>query len=129
VAGAGGWPFAELLGMRAKFIDEGRARFELAVDARHLNPNGLLHGGVIYSLADTAMGAALFSKLDPGEVCVTLEIKMNYLTAVTGGSLAAEAGVVERTKRIGVLEAKVFGDDDRLVALATGTFYIQSART
>jgi acyl-CoA thioesterase len=124
-----GWPFADLLGMRAKSIGEGRARFELAVDARLLNPNGVLHGGAIYSLADSAMGAALFSQLEPGETCVTLEIKMQYLVAVTGGAIAAEAAVVERSKRIGVLEAKVYGDGERMVALATGTFYIQSART
>jgi uncharacterized protein (TIGR00369 family) len=53
---------------------------------------------------------------------------MNYLLPVTGGTIAAEAAVVARTQRIGVLEAKVFGDGDRLVALATGTFYIQAAR-
>jgi acyl-CoA thioesterase len=99
------------------------------VDARLLNPNGVLHGGAIYSLADSAMGAALFSQLEPGETCVTLEIKMQYLVAVTGGAIAAEAAVVERSKRIGVLEAEVYGDGERMVALATGTFYIQSART
>jgi acyl-CoA thioesterase len=124
-----GWEFAELLGMRPKSMGDGRARFELEVGARHLNPNGVLHGGVIYSLADTAMGAALVSLLDGREQCSTLEIKMNYLAPVTGGTIAAEASVVERTKRIGVLEAKVYGDGDRMVALATGTFYIQTART
>ena len=123
------WPFAELLGMRVKSIGDGRARFELAVEAKHLNPNGTLHGGVVYSLADSAMGAALFAQLEPGEMCVTLEIKMQYLSVVMGGTVAVEAAVVNKTKRIGVLEAKVFGDEDRLVALATGTFYIQSART
>ncbi|HEX9821258.1 MAG TPA: PaaI family thioesterase [Methylomirabilota bacterium] len=124
-----GWEFAELLGMRPKSMGDGRARFELEVEARHLNPNGILHGGVIYSLADTAMGAALVSLLDGGDHCSTLEIKMNYLAPVTGGTIAAEAAVVQRTRRIGVLEARVFGDGDRLVALATGTFYIQTART
>jgi acyl-CoA thioesterase len=123
------WPFAELLGIRPKSVGDGRARFELDVEAKHLNPHGTLHGGVVYSLADSAMGAALFSLLEPGELCATLEIKMHYLVSVTGGALAAEAAVVDRTKRIGVLEARVFGDGDRLVALATGTFYIQSART
>ena len=123
------WPFAELLGMRAKCVGDGQARFELDVERRHLNPNGALHGGVIYSLADTAMGAALFSRLDPGEQCATLEIKMSYLAPVMRGTIAVDAAVVQRTKRIGVLEAKVFGDGDRMVALATGTFYIQTART
>ena len=123
-----GWEFAELLGMHQKSMGDGRARFELAVDTKHLNPNGVLHGGVIYSLADTAMGAALFSLLDGQDRCSTLEIKMSYLQPVTGGSIAVEASVVQRTKRIGVLEARVFGDGDQMVALATGTFYIQTAR-
>ena len=98
------------------------------MDTKHLNPNGVLHGGVIYSLADTAMGAALFSLLDGQDRCSTLEIKMSYLQPVTGGCIAVEASVVQRTKRIGVLEARVFGDGDQMVALATGTFYIQTAR-
>ena len=123
------WPFAELLGMRAKSVGDGRARFELEVEAKHLNPNGTLHGGIIYSLADSAMGTALFDRLEPGEQCATLEIKMSYLSPVTGGTIAVDAAVVQRTKRIGVLEARVFGDGDRLVAMATGTFYIQSARS
>ena len=122
------WAFGELMGMRPTSMGDGRARFELQVADKHLNPNGTLHGGVIYSLADTAMGAALFSQLDGPQWCATLEIKMNYLLPVTGGTIAAEAAVVARTQRIGVLEAKVFGDGDRLVALATGTFYIQAAR-
>jgi acyl-CoA thioesterase len=123
------WLFAELLGMRPTSVGDGRARFELGVEAKHLSPNGTLHGGVIYAVADTAMGAALFSQLGPGEQCATLEIKMNYLLAVTGGTIAADAAVVDRTKRIGVLEARVFGEGDRLVALATGTFYIQAGRS
>ena len=123
-------PFADSIGMRVTSVGAGRARFELAVEDRHLNPNRILHGGVLYSLADTAMGAALYSRLEPGESCATLEIKMQYLAPVLAGhAVAAEAGVVERTKRIGVLEAKLFGEGDRVVALATGTFFIQSART
>jgi acyl-CoA thioesterase len=114
--------------MRPKSIGEGRARFELEVTPKLLNPNGTLHGGVIYSVADTAMGAALFSQLERGQWCSTLEIKMNYLLPVTAGAIAAEAVVVSRSKRIGVLEARVLGDRDRLVALATGTFYIQTVR-
>ena len=79
----------------------------------------------MYSLADYAMGGALTSRLGPGERCATLEIKINYLAPVREGRLAAEAVVVERTNRIGLLEARVRAGG-RLVALATGTFYIQA---
>jgi len=102
------WAFAELLGMRPTSMGDGRARFELDVAPNHLNPNGTVHGGVIYSLADSAMGTALFSQLDGRQWCATLEIKMNYLLPVTGGTIAAEATVISRTQRIGVLEAEGF---------------------
>lgn len=117
--------FAALLGVQRTTMADGRARFELEVRPGHLNPHGIVHGGVVYSLADYAMGGALTSRLRPGERCATLEIKINYLAPVSEGTLAAEAQVVERTTRVGVLEARVFAGD-RLIALATGTFYIQT---
>ena len=127
-SGSGPGALARLLGIRPASMGDGRARFELTVREDHLNPNGVVHGGVVYSLADTAMGAALFSALEPGQSCTTLEIKINYLAPVTTGELAVEASVIARTKRTGVLEARVHGDDGALVAVATGTFYIQAAR-
>ena len=107
---------------------KGGWQFLLTVRRDHMNPYGLVHGGVVYSLADYAMGAALARGLEPGERCATLEIKINYLAPVAGGALRAEARVVERTRRIGVLEGRVYDDQDRLVALATGSFYIQVER-
>ena len=122
-------PFADLLGVHRASMADGRSRFELTLRPEHLNPHGVAHGAVAYTLIDYAMGGALTSRLQPGERCATLEIKINYLAAVSEGRLAAEAWVVERTARIGVLEAKVWADGDRLIALATGSFYIQAPRT
>ncbi len=127
-SGSGPGALARTLGIRRVSMGGGRARFALTVREDHMNPNGVAHGGVIYSLADTAMGAALFSALEPGQSCTTLEIKINYLAPVTSGELAAEASVIGHTKRTGVLDARVHGDGGRLVTVATGTFYIQSAR-
>ncbi len=122
-------PFADLLGVRRTLMAGGQARFEVTVGPQHLNPHGIVHGGVVYSLVDYAMGGALTSRLTQGERCATLEIKINYLAPVTAGLLAAEAGVVERTARVGVLDARVRTGAGGLVALATGTFYIQSAKS
>ena len=106
-------------------LGEGSACFSLAVRAEHMNPHGVLHGGIVYTLVDYAMGGALYTRLAPGERCATLEVKINYLAPVTAGRIRAEAGVVERTRRIGVLEARVHDDNERMIALATGTFFIQ----
>ena len=121
-------PFAGLLGVHRSAMGDGRSRSEIELRPEHLNPHGVVHGGVIYALADYAMGGALTSRLGSGERCATLEIKINYLAPVSEGRLAAEARVVERTTRVGVLKARVYADGDRLVALATGTFFIQGPR-
>jgi acyl-CoA thioesterase len=92
-----------------------------------MNPHGVAHGGVVYSLVDYAMGGALTSGLAAGERCATLEIKINYLAPAVDGTLAADAWVVQRTGRIGVLEARAHAGAT-LVALATGSFYIQGPR-
>ena len=122
-------PFADLLGVRRALMAGGRSRFEVTVGPQHLNPHGVVHGGVVYTLVDYAMGGALTSRLAPGERCATLEIKINYLAPVTAGLLSAEAWLVDRTARVGVLEARVHASSGELVALATGTFYIQNDRS
>jgi acyl-CoA thioesterase len=116
---------ARLLGLRRRRMADGEATVELTIGPDHLNPYGVAHGAVVYALVDTAMGAALVSRLEPGERCATVEVKIQYLAPVAAGDLRAEARLVERTRRLGVLEARAYGDGDRLVAPATGTFYIQ----
>lgn len=120
-------PFASLLGARRLSAGDGRALFALALRDDHLNPYGVVHGGVLYSLVDYAMGAALVSRLGDDERCATLELKINYLAPVSGGEVRAEAWVIARTKRVAVLEAHVRGETPSLLAVATGTFYVQSA--
>jgi acyl-coenzyme A thioesterase PaaI-like protein len=105
-----------MLGMRPKSIGESRARFELEVAARHLNPAWRRH---LQRRRHRDRRRALLADRLRRAQCATLEIKMNYLLPVTGESIAAEAAVVVRTRRVGVIEAKVY-DDDTLVALATG---------
>jgi acyl-CoA thioesterase len=90
---------------------------------RHFNPQGVAHGGVAYSLADTAMGGALFSTLDKGFWCATLEIKFNYHVGVREGRLICEASVLHKGKRIANIDARLF-QHDRLVASANGNFAI-----
>jgi acyl-CoA thioesterase len=120
-------PFARLLGLRRRDVTDGRATYGLAIRPELLNPHGVLHGGVAFALADTAMGAALSSRLAPGERCTTVEIKIQYLRPVSAGDLVAEALLVNRSRRLGILEARVRDAEGHLVALATGTFAIQGS--
>lgn len=119
--------FLPTLGLEILERGEGRSRGRLRLDARHRNPHGVAHGAVLYAMADTGMGAALQPDLDEGESCATIEIKMVYLAPVRDGVLACETCVVQRGRRVAVLESEV-RHEGRLVAKALGTFAILSRR-
>ena len=119
-------PIAALLGIRRASMGDGRSVFELTIRPEHMNPHGVVHGGVVYTLVDFAMGGALTSLLEPGEGCATLEVKINYLAPALAGDVRAEACVVSRSRRVAVMEARAYGEAQRLIALATGSFYIQT---
>ena len=116
--------FARALGL--KMVERGDGRCVMAIDVereRHFSPQGAAHGGVAYSLADTAMGGALTSLLDDGLWCATLEIKFNYHVRVGEGRLSCEAQVLHRGKRVANIDARLF-QDGRLVSSANGNFAI-----
>jgi acyl-CoA thioesterase len=117
-------PFAELVGFKVTATAEGSCSCELSIDSRHMNPNGVVHGAVPYALADTGMGAALSSVLAEGEICTTIEIKINYFRPALAGRLRCETRIVHRGRRTGALESEIFDQQERLLARATGTFMI-----
>ncbi len=116
-------PFGELLGLEFTSIEEGHSRCTLNIGESHFNPYGVVHGGVIYSLADTGMGGAVYSRLKADELCSTVEIKIVYFRPVTSGTLACDSEVIRRGRRLAFTESEI-RRGDRLIAKATGTFTI-----
>jgi len=114
-------PFGELIGLEFTRCEGGFSRGVLEVDERHLNPHNVVHGGVIYTMADTGMGGAVYSCLSEGELCATVEIKIVYIAPVISGSLTCDTRLVHRGKRIALLESEV-KNGEQLVAKATGTY-------
>lgn len=114
-------PVAELLGIRLVSFDHGEAVFEMDVKPEHANPMGTLQGGVICALADAAMGTAYASRLEEGESFTTLELKTNYLRAVTDGTLVATGRVVHAGRTIGLTTCDVVDGEGRKIAHATCT--------
>jgi acyl-CoA thioesterase len=116
--------FCEMIGLKIIEMEKGFCRTELAVTDSHLNPYGSLHGGVVYTMADTGMGAALAACLEDEEICSTLEIKTSYLKSLRSGWLTCETRVIHKGKNIAFLDSQVKDQEGRLVATASGTFYI-----
>jgi acyl-CoA thioesterase len=120
--------FVNHIGMRIEEAAQGRARCTLVLQDFHHNTNGVVHGGVLFTLADTAMGAALFSLLEPDELCATIEIKIGYFKPVLEGDLLCAAEVVNKGKSIASIEASIY-QGDTLVSKSSGTFTIFRKKT
>ena len=111
------------MGLKWLEKEEGRSRCEVEITPALLNPYGYLSGGVLFTMVDYGMGAALSSLLAADERSATIEIKLNFLTAVNSGKVTADTTVVYPGKRIAYMESKISTDDGRLIAVATGSFY------
>lgn len=116
--------FPEVLGITFETFGDGRARCSLQVKEDFLNPDGVVHGGVIYTLVDTGMGLALWTLLRSDELCRTIEIKINYLRPVSSGRLVADNEVIQRGATVAVLQSRVEDERGKLIALATGSFHV-----
>jgi acyl-CoA thioesterase len=119
-------PFGHLIGLDHSNYGPGWNQCTLKITDQLLNPNKVLHGGVIYSMADTGMGAALYTDLDLGEVCTTVEIKISYFKAVTAGTLVCESKIINRGRKIATLESEI-KNNERLVAKASGSLVMDIA--
>jgi acyl-CoA thioesterase len=116
-------PFADLIALRVTEQSAGASTLRLDVDQRHLNPHRVVHGAVLYALADTGMGAALYPTLSAGELCATIEIKINYFKPVHAGALECRTTLVNRGKTVANLDARLY-QDEQLVAQANGNYAI-----
>lgn len=121
-------PFAELIGLTLHPDSAvGVSRCELVLAPHHLNPHGVAHGAVLFALADTGMGAALYTTLAPGEQCATIEVKINYFKSVCAGTLVCETRIVHRGRRLANLESAL-RCGGVLLAQANGNYAILAAR-
>ncbi|MGA2991460.1 MAG: PaaI family thioesterase [Candidatus Korobacteraceae bacterium] len=114
-------PFGSTVGLSVELIREGEAVVVLQTDERHENIVGYTHGGVLFTLADTAIGLAHLSTLREQETATTVEIKINYLRPVWHTRLRAHGRMVKRGKLLSLLECDLHDGDGRLVARASGT--------
>jgi uncharacterized protein (TIGR00369 family) len=119
-------PALTLIGMRMAEVDHGRIVMTLVPAAQHNNPMGTMHGGMLATLLDSVMACAVHSTLPAGRIYTTLEIKVNYLRAVTSasGELTAEGKIVHAGRRSAVAEGRVTDAKGRLVATGSSTCLI-----
>jgi len=115
-------PFAQLLGLEIVAASHGCATLRMEIRSEVTQNYGLLHGGAMASLIDTATAFAIVSQLTSPERFTTVDLTVNYLRPITSGSATCEARVVRAGKSILTLSAKVHDDAGNLAAIAVSTY-------
>lgn len=115
-------PFAKLIGIELDQISEGVATLGLQVRNDLMQNNGVVHGGAIASLIDTAAAFAIVSLLSSGERVTTVDLTVSYLRPLTTGRARATARVVRAGRRLITVSGEVLDDGGKLVATALTTY-------
>jgi uncharacterized protein (TIGR00369 family) len=112
----------ELLGFDVESVHDGRAIFRMDVRPKHKQIHGVVHGGILAALADTAAAIAAYTVIPRGTELATLELKINYLEPVPGGRVKADAKVLRSGRNFIVTECDIFNATGSLAAKAILTF-------
>jgi uncharacterized protein (TIGR00369 family) len=111
-----------LLGLSLESLEKGRAVFSMRVKPRHKQFHGVMHGGVLATVADTVAAIAAYTTVPKGTEIATVEMKINFLEAVPGGRIKAEGRVLRTGRNFVVTECEIYREDGTLAAKALLTF-------
>jgi acyl-CoA thioesterase len=114
--------FTRWLGASVVSVEPGRCTLEMTVRPEMINGFGLCHGGVIYSLADSALAFASNSR---GKIAVSIDTSLSIpASAAEGDTIRAVAHEIDRGEKIGHYSVSVMKSNGELVGLFKGTVYV-----
>ena len=116
--------FARTVGVEMATAETGRVRLSLAYRKALAQPFGLMHGGALTTLADTAAALTMHLALPEGEECVGVGFSFHFLKGVRGGRVLAEGELLHQGRRTGVVQVRLTDPNHRLVATGQFTFLI-----
>jgi uncharacterized protein (TIGR00369 family) len=117
-------PFNKLLGIRIVRRHSDGVTIQCKVREDLLNIKGALHGGVLASMADTAMGIALHNHFGGRRPITTTDLKINYLRPIQKGKAVARSYLLKVGKKLGVGRVELFDAERNLAAIAIVTYMI-----
>jgi uncharacterized protein (TIGR00369 family) len=119
-----GDPFTQWMGVEYLIDESGLRRLALILGPTHMSRADRVHGGVLFSLLDTALGGAVVNALPQGKGCATLEIKINYFRPIQHGRVVAEGRLVNLSRSTAYAEGEVRNEEGKMLAKASGTFFV-----
>ena len=119
-------PYVRLLGLEFVSAERGAAVYRLTVRDELTRMHGILHGGAIASLMDTAAAFAVHTLLEPNQWTVTVDLTLHFLRPASAGQITAHARVVRNGRRLVTLSIEAKDESGVLIAMASTTYTKQS---
>lgn len=114
-------PFSQWLGIELIDVKEGKCILRCTLNDEMLNGYRIAHGGIIFSLADSAIA---FASASYGRVAVAIDHSISFISkAKSGDTLTAKAKTVSMGFKTGVIEVEIKNNEDELIAVVKGTVY------
>ncbi len=117
-------PYFSLLSMDIVSLEPGRSVLKMEVQEKHLQPYGMVHGGVYSSMIDAACFWAGYTEIEEPLGLTTVEMKLNYLAPASNGIFIAEGKVIKTGKTLCLSEATIADQAGRLLAHGTATMML-----
>lgn len=117
-------PYYSLLGMKVERVEPGHAILSMPFRKELTHPLGIMHGGALASLADSAVAIALLAEPGKARRVVTIDLTINYFEPVSEGTVLAECRIAHKGRSIAFGEVDM-SVDGRLVARATSNYKIK----
>jgi uncharacterized protein (TIGR00369 family) len=118
-------PYVRLLGLEFVAASRGAATFALEVREELTRMGGILHGGAVVSLMDTAAACAVHTLLEPGARTVTVDLTTHFLRPAGTGRVEARARILRRGRRVIILNVEAQDAEGRIISTSTMTYYVQ----
>jgi len=117
-------PYYMHTSMELKEMSPGQCRVEVAVQKKHLQPYGMVHGGVYAAMVDAAAYWAVFTQIDDNAQMLTIDLKLNYLGSATEGLLLAKGKSIKVGKTLAIGQASIADETGKLLTHGIATFMI-----
>lgn len=117
-------PFNQYLGIHLDRMDAGHAEARIDLGPQHTNNRGVAHGGVVSSLLDSAMGAAVISAIPKDWWCATTGLAIQFLAGAREGTITASGTVTRRGRSIAFVRGEARDPAGALIATAQGTWHL-----